>query len=134
MLPYTHVQTTDHPLVHTTCTYPTTLQSTALSTPAVATSSPSPPGTLHLVLPVDFMQVDPATNSLPLMLKCFTKHKPCIDRSRLPIQSAIYKYPIFISRSTLTYRALYYGKIETQTSYIYIYICLDLIKGTSRNF
>ena len=30
--------------------------------------------------------------------------------------------PIFISRSTLTYRALYYGKIETQTSYIYIYI------------
>ena len=28
--------------------------------------------------------------------------------------------PIFISRSTLTYRALYYGKIETQTSYIYI--------------
>ena len=29
---------------------------------------------------------------------------------------------IFISRSTLTYRALYYGKIETQTSYIYLYI------------
>ena len=29
---------------------------------------------------------------------------------------------INISRSTLTYRALYYGKIETQTSYIYIYI------------
>ena len=26
--------------------------------------------------------------------------------------------PIFISRSTLTYRALYYGKIETQTSQI----------------
>ena len=30
--------------------------------------------------------------------------------------------PIFISRSTLTYRALYYGKIETQTSYI---ICIS---------
>ena len=27
--------------------------------------------------------------------------------------------PIFISRSTLTYGALYYGKIETQTSYMY---------------
>ena len=28
---------------------------------------------------------------------------------------------IYISRSTLTYRALYYGKIVTQASYIYIY-------------
>ena len=28
----------------------------------------------------------------------------------------------YISRSTSTYRALYYGKIETQTSHIYIYI------------
>ena len=34
--------------------------------------------------------------------------------------------PIFISRSTLTYRALYYGKIETQTSYIYIYIYIHI--------
>ena len=34
--------------------------------------------------------------------------------------------PIFISRSTLTYRALYYGKIETQTSYLCIYVCLYL--------
>ena len=31
---------------------------------------------------------------------------------------------IYVSRSTLTYRALYYGKIETQSSYIYIYINL----------
>ena len=29
---------------------------------------------------------------------------------------------LMISRSTLTYRALYYGKIVTQASYIYIYI------------
>ena len=34
----------------------------------------------------------------------------------------IYIFSVVISRSTLTYRALYYGKIETQTSYIYIYI------------
>ena len=38
-----------------------------------------------------------------------------------PLCHAATEY-IFISRSTLTYRALYYGKIETQTSYIYIYI------------
>ena len=34
---------------------------------------------------------------------------------------------INISRSTLTYRALYYGKIETQTSYIYIYIYIYIV-------
>ena len=43
--------------------------------------------------------------------------KACRDESVV-----IFVLPIFISRSTLTYRALYYGKIETQTSYIYIYI------------
>ena len=29
---------------------------------------------------------------------------------------------IHISRSTLTYRGLYYGKIVTQASYVYMYI------------
>ena len=32
-----------------------------------------------------------------------------------------------ISRSSSMYRALYYGKIETQTSYVYIYIWTRLI-------
>ena len=63
------------------------LQATAIPTPTVATPTPSPRGTLHLVAPVNFMQ-DP-TNSLPLMLKCFTRQqlKPCKGRSRLPIQA-----------------------------------------------
>ena len=70
----------------TTCTYPTTLQATAIPTHTVAPPTPSPLGTLHLTLPVNFMQ-DP-TNSLPLMLKCFTRQqlKPCKGRSRLLIQ------------------------------------------------
>ena len=56
-------------------------------------SYPLPLGTLHLVIPIDFMQVDPVSTSLPLMLKCFTRQqlKPCKGRSRLPIQ-AEYKY------------------------------------------
>ena len=49
------------------------LQATAIPTPTVATPTPSPRGTLHLVAPVNFMQ-DP-TNSLPLMLKCFTRQQ-----------------------------------------------------------
>ena len=59
----------------------------------MATPTPSPLGTLHLVIPVDFMQVDPISTSLPLMLKCFTRQqlKPYKGRSRLPIQ-AEYKY------------------------------------------
>ena len=39
---------------------------------------------------------------------------------------------IYISRSTLTYRALYYEKIVTQASYIYIYI--RGFKSRSRQF
>ena len=71
-----HVPTTGQSLVEdTTCTYPTTLQVTAVPTPAVATPTPSPLGTLHLVLTVDFMQVDPVTSSLPLMWKCFMRQK-----------------------------------------------------------
>ena len=71
---FTHVPITDQPLVtDTTCIYPTTLQVTAIPTPTVATPTTSPLGTLHVTLPVDFMQ-DP-TNSLPLMLKCYTRQQ-----------------------------------------------------------
>ena len=64
----------DHPLVtDTTYTYPTTLQVTTFPPLTVATPTPFPLGTLHLVGPVDFMLEDPAPNSLPLMLKCFTR-------------------------------------------------------------
>ena len=77
----------------TTCTYPTTLQATAIPTHTVATPTLSALGTLHLAGPVDFMQVDPAATSLPLMLKCFTRQqlKPSKGRSRLSIQ-AEYEY------------------------------------------
>ena len=76
-----------------TCTYPTTLQLTAIPTPTVTSATPFPLGTLHLITPVHFMRVDPATIALPRMLKCFTRQqlKPCKGRSRLPIQ-AEYKY------------------------------------------
>ena len=41
------------------------------------------------------------------------------SRKKTTLESVVvFLLPIFISRSTLTYRALYYGKIETQTSYI----------------
>ena len=81
---------------HTTCTYPTTLQATAIPTLVVATPTLSLMGTLHITLPVDFMQVDPVSTLLPLMLKCFTRQqlKPCKGRSRLPTQ-AEYKYIIY---------------------------------------
>ena len=39
-------------------------------------------------------------------------------------------YPIsnvYVSRSALTYRALYYGKIETQSSYMYMYIYIFIL-------
>ena len=77
----------------TTCTYPKTLQATVIPTPTVATPTPYPLGTLHLLTSVDFMQADPVSTSFPLMLKCFTRQqlKPCKGRSRLPIQ-AEYKY------------------------------------------
>ena len=70
-----------------TCTYTTTLQATAIPAPTAAGPTPSPLSTLHLVLTVDFMQDH--TNSLPLMLKCFTRQqlKPCKGRSRLSIQA-----------------------------------------------
>ena len=71
---FTHVLIGDQRLVEdTTCTYPTTLQATAIPSHTVAPPTPSPLGTLHLTLPVNFMQ-DP-TNSLPLMLKCFTRQQ-----------------------------------------------------------
>ena len=85
---FTRVSATDQRLVtDTTCTYPTTLQATAIPTPTVAGPTTSPLGTLHITLPVNFMQ-DP-TNSLPLMSKCFTRQqlKPCKGGSRLPIQA-----------------------------------------------
>ena len=73
---FTDVLVTDQPLVEDlTCTYPTTLQATAIPTPLVAIPTTCPLATLHLVGPVDFTQVDPATNSLPLMLKCFTRQQ-----------------------------------------------------------
>ena len=66
---YTHVPTTDQSLeTDTTCSFITTPQASATPSPVVATPTPCPLGTLHLGLPVNFMQ-DP-TNSLPLMLKC----------------------------------------------------------------
>ena len=77
---FIHVPDTDEPLVeHTNCTYPTTLQATAIPTPTVATPTLSPMCTLHITLPVDFMQVDLVTTSPPQMLKCFTRQqlKPC---------------------------------------------------------
>ena len=66
------------------------LQATAIPTPTAATPTTSPLGTLDLILPVDFMQVDPVSTSLPLMLKCFTRQqlKPYRGRSHLPIQAA----------------------------------------------
>ena len=73
---FTHVLIGGHPLVtYTTCTYTTTLQATAIPTPTVATPTTSPLDTMHMVVPVDFMQVDPASNSLPLMLKYFTRQR-----------------------------------------------------------
>ena len=72
-----------------TCTYTKTLQATEYPKHAVAKSTPYPLGTLHLVTPVDLMQVDPLYTSLPLTLGCFTRQqlKPCEGRSRLPIQA-----------------------------------------------
>ena len=69
-----------------TCPYTTTLEVTAIPTPTVAIPTPSPLGTLHITIPVNFMQ-DP-TDSLPLMSKCFTRQqlKRCKGGSRLPIQ------------------------------------------------
>ena len=87
---FSHVQIGDHPLVSdTTWAYLTTLQATAIPTPTVATATPYPLGTLQMMPSVDFMQVDLATNSLPLMLKFFTRQqlKPCKGRSRLSIQA-----------------------------------------------
>ena len=65
---------TDQPLVtDETCAFSIMLQATLIPTPTVATPTPFPLGTLHLVLHVDFMQ-DPPT-SLPLMLKCSTRQQ-----------------------------------------------------------
>jgi len=74
---FTRVIIADQPLEDTTCTYPTTLEATAYPTPIVVTTTTLLLGTLHGTRPVNFLQ-DP-TNSLPLMLKCFTRQqlKPC---------------------------------------------------------
>ena len=68
---YTHVPVSDQPLEDTTCTYPTTLQATDNPTPIVVSTTTFLLGTLRGTGPVNFSQ-DP-TNSLPLMLKCFTR-------------------------------------------------------------
>ena len=95
----------------TTCTYPTTLQATAIPTPNVATPTPSPLGTLHFTLPVDFMQVDPVPTSLPLMLKCLRDNnlnpvkvdhvchqfKPSINTSYMNSQGKVSKMQVFVS-------------------------------------
>ena len=68
---------TDHGLVaDMTCTYPTTLQATNSLTPIVALPIPFPLGTLHMVLPVDFMLEGKTTDSLPVALKCSTRQQP----------------------------------------------------------
>ena len=46
-----------------------------------------------------------------------TKHA-CKDETVI----SVFSLSQYISRSTFTYRALYFGKIETQTSSIYIYV------------
>ena len=51
------------------------LLSTAIPKPTVATPTPSPLGTLLLVGPVDFMEVDPVLTSLSPMLKCSTRQQ-----------------------------------------------------------
>ena len=67
-------QFTDQPLVaDTTSTYQTTLPATEIRTHLVATITPFPQGILHLVIPVDFMQEEEATISLPLMSMYSTK-------------------------------------------------------------
>ena len=89
---FTHVLIGDHPLVtDTTWAYPATLQATAILTPSVATPTPSPMGTLHITLPVDFMQVDPVSTSLPLMLKCSTRQ-----------QLSVFMQTCLLSEPTLT--------------------------------
>ena len=71
---YTDVQVTDQALVaDTTSTYQTTLPATEIRTHIVACLTPFPQGILHLGLPVDFMQEEEATISLPLMSKYSTK-------------------------------------------------------------
>ena len=58
-------------------------------TQVVAAPTPFPLGTLHLVLPVDFMQE--ASLSLPMTLKCFTRqHLKACRIPSLPIQAALH--------------------------------------------
>ena len=68
---YLDVLVTDQDLVETTSSYQTKLPATEILTLIAATLTPSPQGTIHLVIPADFIQE--ATCSLPLMLKCFTR-------------------------------------------------------------
>ena len=87
---YTDVPVTDQPLVaDSTSTYMTTLPATEIRTQIVATLTPFPQGILHLVLPVDFMQEEEATISLPLMSRYSTK-QPLRTRRKDCHRSSIY--------------------------------------------
>ena len=68
---YIDVLVTDQHLVETTSTYQTTLRPVVFLAVIVATLTLSLQGILCRVHPADFVQE--ATNSLPLMLKCFTR-------------------------------------------------------------
>ena len=65
-------------VMHTTCTYQTTLEATETPTPTVATPTPLLLGTL--ILPVDFIQ---EVTVFPRMtLRCFTKQQLRMFRPR----------------------------------------------------
>ena len=71
---YTDVPLTDQCLVaEATSTYQTTLPATDIRPHIVACPTPFPQGILHPVLPVDFMQEEEASISLPLMSRYSTK-------------------------------------------------------------
>ena len=65
-------------VLHTTCTYQTTLEATAIPTPTVASPTHLLLGTL--ILPVDFMQ---EVTVFPRMaLRCFTRQQLSMFRPR----------------------------------------------------
>ena len=83
------------------------LQATAIPAPTVAAPTPSPLCTLHLVPPVNFMQ-DP-TNSLPLMLKCFTRQ---------------HLLSVFVQTCLLTYQLsrTWFGKTRNESDHLEVLI------------